>query len=234
MSEEISSVTLPAWLKADLFEKLLNERFGNRYVGIKAFKPVAGLKPGENYSTIMLRLHFEVELKDHAIENVSYMLKTPHDFELYREILKKNNMFEVERDVFLQVKPELENMYKDVGLDVTFGAKAYEIDVPDNYVLLQDLGPFGFKNVDRLEGLDTAHTKSVLKKMAQWHAASANRIHLKGPYTQNYLQPTYADTMKENIEQVAETLGKYLLKCLPLYEGFEEYSEAVFKQGHRP
>jgi len=69
------------------------------------------------------------------------MLKTPHDFELYREILKKNNMFVVERDVFLQVIPELENMYKDAGLEVKFGAKAYEIDAPDEYVLLQDLRP---------------------------------------------------------------------------------------------
>ncbi|XP_017052849.1 uncharacterized protein LOC108096011 [Drosophila ficusphila] len=229
MSDETGTVALPKWLKADLFEKLLKERFGSNYAGIKSFKPVAGLTPGENYSTIMLRLHFEVELNDHTIENVSFMLKTPHDFEMYREILKKVNMFVVERGVFLQVIPELEKMYQDAGLEVKFGAKAYEIEAPDEYVLLQDLKPFGFKNVDRLEGLNMAHTKSVLKKLAQFHAASANRILVKGPYTQNFLQPTYADSMKENIEQVAETLGKYLLKCLPLYEGFEEYSEAVHK-----
>ncbi|KAH8307819.1 hypothetical protein KR059_000320 [Drosophila kikkawai] len=227
MTDENTTVPVPAWLKADLFEKLLAERFGDKYVGIKSFEPVAGLKPGENYSSIMLRLHFEVELKDHLIEKVSYMLKTPHDFEMYREILKKNNMFVVERDVFLQVIPELEKMYQDAGLKVQFGAKAYEIQAPDEYVLLQDLKPFGFKNVDRLEGLNMIHTKSVLKKLAQWHAASANRLHLKGPYTQNYLQPAYADSMKVNIEQVAQTLGKYFLKCLPLYEGYEEYSEAV-------
>ncbi|KMZ05834.1 uncharacterized protein LOC6729602 [Drosophila simulans] len=229
MTEETGTVPMPTWLKADLFEELLSKRYGGNYAGIKSFKPEAGLKPGENYSTIMLRLKFEVELKDHTIENVSYMLKTPHDFEMYREILKKNNMFAVERDVFIQVVPELEQMYKNVGLEVKFAAKAYEIDAPDDYVLLQDLGPLGFRNVDRLEGLDMVHTKSVLKKMAQWHAVSATRIHLKGPYAQNYLQPTYADTMKENIEQVAETLGKYFLKCLPLYEGYEEYSEAVHK-----
>ncbi|XP_017104283.2 uncharacterized protein [Drosophila bipectinata] len=229
MSEESGTVPLPSWLKADLFEKLLSERFGDEYLAIRSFKPVAGLQPGENYSTIMLRLHFEVELKDHSTENVSFMLKTPHDFEMYREILKKNNMFVVERDVFLQVIPELEKMYKDAGLDIKFGARAYEIAAPDEYVLLQDLKPLGFKNVDRLEGLDMAHTKCVLKKLAQFHAASANRLHVKGPYTQKYLQPTYADSMKESIEQVAETLGKYLLKCLPLYEGYEEFSEAVHK-----
>lgn len=157
------------------------------------------------------------------------MLKTPHDFEIYREILKKNNMFVVERDVFLQVIPELEEMYKDVGVDMKFGARAYEIDAPDEYVLLQDLKPLGFKNVDRLEGLDMAHTKCVLKKLAQLHAASATRLHVKGPYSQKYLQPTYSDSMKDSIEQVAETLGKYLLKCLPLYEGYEEFSDGVVR-----
>jgi len=62
MSEESGTVPVPSWLKAELFEKLLNEHFGDKYIGIKSFKPVAGLKPGENYSSIMLRLHFEVEL----------------------------------------------------------------------------------------------------------------------------------------------------------------------------
>lgn len=63
MSEESGAVPLPSWLKADLFEKLLSERFGDEFLAIRSFKPVDGLQPGENYSTIMLRLHFEVELK---------------------------------------------------------------------------------------------------------------------------------------------------------------------------
>ncbi|XP_022222675.2 uncharacterized protein LOC111074255 [Drosophila obscura] len=37
------------------------------------------------------------------------------------------------------------------------------------------------------------------------------------------------DSMRNHIEKVAKTLGKYLLKCLPLYGGYEEYSAAVHK-----
>ncbi|KAH8359879.1 hypothetical protein KR093_009301 [Drosophila rubida] len=225
MTEE-TTVQVPTWLKQELFEDVLKKIFP-KYSSIKSYKPVAGLKPGENYSTIMLRLYFEVELEDKSIEKISFMLKTPHDFEMYREILKKNNMFAVERDVFLNVKPELEQMYKDVGLDVRFGATAYEINAPDEYVLLEDLRPAGFQNIDRLVGLNKGHVLGVLKKLAQWHAVTAARIQFKGAYTQNYLQPTYADSMKSEIAQVAETLGKYLLKCLPKYDDYETYSEAV-------
>ncbi|EDW51209.1 GM17725 [Drosophila sechellia] len=67
MTEETETVPMPTWLKADLFEELLSKRYGGNYAGIKSFKPEAGLKPGENYSTIMLRLKFEVELKGYHI-----------------------------------------------------------------------------------------------------------------------------------------------------------------------
>ncbi|XP_060648431.1 uncharacterized protein LOC132786061 isoform X2 [Drosophila nasuta] len=226
MTDE-SAAPLPVWLKEELFEDLLKKLFP-KYLSIKSFKAVPGLKPGENYSTIMLRLHFEVQLEDNITKEISFMLKTPHDFEMYREILKKNNMFDVERDVFLNVKPELEQMYKDAGLQVRFGATAYEINAPDDYVLLEDLRPAGFQNVDRLEGLDESHVLSVLTKLAQWHAASAARIELKGAYKQHYFAPTYTDSMRPQIEETAETLGKYLFKCLPKYDDYESYSDAVY------
>ncbi|KAH8311360.1 hypothetical protein KR044_005917, partial [Drosophila immigrans] len=224
MTDE-TSAPVPTWLKQELFENLLKKLFP-KYRSIKSFKAVPGLKPGENYSTIMLRLYFDVELEDDITEEISFMLKTPHDFEMYREILKKNNMFVVERDGFLNVKPELEQMYKDVGLEVRFGATAYEINAPDEYVLLEDLRPAGFQNVDRLEGLDKAHVLSVLTKLAQWHAVSAARIEFKGSYEQYYFEPTYTDSMRPQIEETAETLGKYLHKCLPKYDDYETYSDA--------
>lgn len=67
MTEE-TAVQVPTWLKQDLFIDLLKQRFP-KFHSIKSFKPVAGLKPGENYSTIMLRLHFKVELQGKTILN---------------------------------------------------------------------------------------------------------------------------------------------------------------------
>lgn len=67
MTEE-TSVQVPAWLEQDLFEDLLKQRFPKLH-SIKSFMPVEGLKPGENYSTIMLRLCFEVELEGNATLN---------------------------------------------------------------------------------------------------------------------------------------------------------------------
>lgn len=67
MTEE-TAVQVPKWLKQDLFIDLLKQRFP-KFQSIKSFKPVAGLKPGENYSTIMLRLQFKVELEGRTILN---------------------------------------------------------------------------------------------------------------------------------------------------------------------
>jgi len=71
MTAETGTVPMPTWLRANLFEELLSKRYGGNYAGIKSFKPEAGLKPGENYSTIMLRLKLEVELQGECESQVN-------------------------------------------------------------------------------------------------------------------------------------------------------------------
>lgn len=50
--------------------------------------------------------------------------------------------------MFLNVKPELDPMYKDAGLEMRFGATAYETDEPDENELLEGLPPVP---IDRTE-----------------------------------------------------------------------------------
>lgn len=39
--------------------------------------------------------------------------------------------------------------------------------------------------------------------------------------------------MRKEIEQVADTLGKYLLKCLPKYDDHQSFSESVVSRIHQ-
>ena len=48
-----------------------------------------------------------------------------------------------------------------------------DADVNAPYIVFEDLAVLGYKNVDRRLGLDFDHYKSVLSKMARWHAATA-------------------------------------------------------------
>ncbi|XP_016980500.1 uncharacterized protein LOC108045629 [Drosophila rhopaloa] len=215
-----SDVQIPDWVKPEAFQDLLKNKVKD-YKKTKALRAKAGVAAGENYATIMLRLELDVETKDNSQFTKAFMLKTPHQSGACRKLLETNNIFDVERGMYLEVVPELEQMYRDVGVEVKFGAEAYEIEASDYYVLLEDLKPRGFKNADRLQGLDQAHTENVLKKFAQWHAASAVRVELKGPYNEKYTKGFFET--KEIMDTFCKSSTKTLLKQIDQYEGHEAY-----------
>ncbi|XP_017052324.1 uncharacterized protein LOC108095670 [Drosophila ficusphila] len=220
--EEISQreVEIPDWVKPEAFQDLLKSEVKD-YKETKALRAKAGVAAGENYATIMLRLELDVETKDNSQVTKAFMLKTPYQSEAYRKLLEKTDIFDVERGMYLEVVPELEQLYRDVGLEVKFGAEAYEIKASNYYVLLEDLKPRGFKNVDRLKGLDQAHAENVLIKLAQWHAASAVRVDLKGPYDEKYRHGFFKS--EEIIDAFCNRSAKNLLKYIDQYKGHEAY-----------
>ncbi|KAH8358022.1 hypothetical protein KR200_010706 [Drosophila serrata] len=85
----------------------------------------------------------------------------------------------------------------------------------------------GFKNANRLEGLDQTHTERVLLKLAQWHAASAARVATKGPYPQDLIIGFFKDDNRQMMTEMTKSLGEKFLKCCATYEGNEAYIEKV-------
>ncbi|EDW15823.2 uncharacterized protein Dmoj_GI22565 [Drosophila mojavensis] len=57
-----TSVEIPEWVKAELFEQLLKDTLKD-FRNIRSFKAMPGTKPGDNYATVMLRIELEVQLK---------------------------------------------------------------------------------------------------------------------------------------------------------------------------
>lgn len=166
------------------------------------------------------------------------MLKIPHDSAAYQETFgsNKNNIFDMERDMFTIYVEEFKKLYRDVGLDVNFGAKCFKLDIPYEHVLLEDLKSKGFQPVQsehRLSGLDEEHTLIVLKKLAQWHAASAVRVATIGPYPTQKMQGLYCEDGKFFLEKVTDGLVGYVLKSISTIEGHEAYYDDVKQmEGH--
>ncbi|KAL7728374.1 hypothetical protein ACLKA6_007465 [Drosophila palustris] len=233
MSTNDEKSILPKWLKAELFEQVLKDTFED-FKQIKTFKAKPGTKPGDNYATIMLRIELEIELKDNTSKSISYMLKTPHNSEAYKETLgnNKNNVFDMERDMFTIYVEEFKSLYREVGLEVNFGAKCYKLDIPYEHVLLEDLKLRGFQptqSKDRLSGLDEEHTLAVLQKLAQWHAASAVRVATIGPYPTQKMEGLFSEDSKFFLGQITDGLIRYVLKSISTIEGHEAYYDDVKK-----
>ncbi|KAH8311356.1 hypothetical protein KR044_005911, partial [Drosophila immigrans] len=220
---------VPDWVRAELFIDVLKESVKG-FAKIKSFRVKNGSAAGENYATIMLRVFIDVELEDGSEKSVSYMLKLPHQTEMFQKMLERNNIFEAERTVYKTIIPEMEQLYRDVGIEVKFGAKSYDLkEAKTEYVLLEDLAPQGFKNMNRIQGLDQAHTESALRKISQWHAASAARVALKGSYPEQYIIGFFREENLEMIKDMNHSLSTTFLKSCETYEDNEEYIEHVRK-----
>lgn len=161
------------------------------------------------------------------------MLKVGHDTVLFRQMIQNHNIFTVEAGMYRDVIPEMEKIFCDAGVNVKFGAKSYSLSTNQPYILLENLKTKGFCNANRLEGLDMRHVKSVIKKLAQWHAASAVRVATKGRYADiyamGYLRPNSYDIIKEMFENTT----KALLACVKDYSNCDMYYEKIARMQHR-
>ncbi|EDW66718.1 uncharacterized protein [Drosophila virilis] len=218
---------VPDWVQAELLVDVLRESVKG-FSKIKSFKADSGSAAGENYATIMLRLNIEVELEDGKEKSVSYMLKLPHQVEVYKKMMEGNNIFATEFAMYKTIVPELEQIYRDAGVEVKFGAKAYELKgAKSDYILLEDLAPRGFKNTNRTEGLDQEHTECALKRLSMWHAASAMRVATKGAYPENLTVGFFKEELRPMLAEMNNSLAKNFLSSVKMYEGNEDYIEKL-------
>ncbi|XP_073842738.1 uncharacterized protein [Musca autumnalis] len=224
-NDSVSSI-VPKWIEAKLFETTLKE-VESEFKDIIDFKVDAALAPGENYATVMLKAEFVIKLNDDSTKPISFMLKVGHDTEFFREMMKNHDIFAAESGMYRDIVPEMEQIFADIGVSVKFGAKSYTLPIQQPYILLENLKEKGFRNANRLDGLDMDHVKSVLQKMAQWHAASAARVATKGMYPEVYnhgfLHPKSFDLLKG----IFDAASKILLQCLKEYSNSNMYYEKV-------
>ncbi|XP_075145785.1 uncharacterized protein LOC142220493 [Haematobia irritans] len=215
---------VPSWIDRTLFEKVLKENL-NGYESIKKFEVKPGSSAGENYATIILKIDVEAALKDGSTKSMTFMMKICPDSEMIRQMLKIHNMFDIEKGMYDDIVPTFEKLYADVGVQVKFGPKSYTLDTQEPYVLLENLTPKGFKNANRLQGLDIKHTECVLKKLAQWHAASAVYVEKIRKYEDKYLYGMFREEMKPMMRMIQGNFTKIFMECAKGYTNYEIYAK---------
>lgn len=169
---DIGNGNIAQWIESKLFENVVRASQKD-FHEICTFKVFPALGPGENYCSTMLRVELEFRMKDGTLKNQTYMLKIPNTNQHMQDQWDAWNQFETEAQMYHGVVPEFEQLYRSAGQRVAFVPKAFKLNVNAKHILLEDLTKRGFKTLKRQNGLDMEHCKSVLKKMAQWHAASA-------------------------------------------------------------
>uniref|UniRef100_A0A1A9WV92 CHK domain-containing protein n=1 Tax=Glossina brevipalpis TaxID=37001 RepID=A0A1A9WV92_9MUSC len=219
-----SSGGIPKWIQVKLFEDVFRQT-QPKYENTRNFKVFHALAPGENYSTVMLKIEAEVMLKDGLTDILSYMLKIEHTSEDLQKDIKKFDPFDIENGMYKEIIPAFEDLYKKVGKQIRFAPKSYTLTqgTQENYVLLEDLKRYGFRNVIRQDCLDLEHLKHALEKLAQWHAASAVMVQENGLFNIKYQRGMLNEDGKELLKNIFKTAGQNVLENVTKLEGHEEY-----------
>lgn len=77
LSKTMADEAIPEWVNQQLFHSLL-EQSNNNFKAIVKFAPEAAITKGENYMTIVLRIHIEMQLKGESVGRVSLLLLSNH------------------------------------------------------------------------------------------------------------------------------------------------------------
>ena len=154
------------------------------------------------------------------------MLKIPPNGEQAKALVASFNAFEKEATAYYDIIPQLEQVYRDqAGIEIVFAPKGYKLsqETECETIVLENLKTKDFENVNRLEGLDMEHTKAVLKKLSEFHAASAYLFETKGKYPEIFERSLYTEESREAREKLTEPFLNLLLECVEQYDNAAEY-----------
>ncbi|XP_017083897.1 uncharacterized protein LOC108116478 [Drosophila eugracilis] len=225
-SQDESPDQILDWLNVNDFKEIVSSTEPNFDKIINGSWSLA-TKPGDNFASKLLKVDIKAQLKDNSVKSFSYILKlqTATDTINFSDF----NLFPKEIEMYAKYVPAFEQLYKEVGLPVTFSAKSFRItkDVSEEYIILENLQPAGFKMCDRMKGMDMEHTKCSLKKLAQWHAASLKYKELNGPYPPKYNNGIFTEQTAAVFKGIFAQTKKSFLEEVSKFDGVNEYLQKL-------
>ncbi|KAH8359448.1 hypothetical protein KR093_006786 [Drosophila rubida] len=221
----------PEWINIEYFTTLLKAEKSD-FKNIQTFRVQKATEAGDNYSSIMLSVDIKYITVSGGKSSIAFMLKVPPAGENSKTILDMMATFKKEIAMYYDVIPQLEQLYQQAGEPVIFGPKSYTFQNKPkaDHILLENLRPAGYKNADRLKGLNENETKHVLAKLAKLHAASAQLYVTKGLYTDCLVKPLHNETTRPIFEsEQNRSFMDLAAEAVENFKGSEVYGEKVVK-----
>ncbi|KAH8267618.1 hypothetical protein KR018_005524 [Drosophila ironensis] len=228
-------LAIPKWVNEEYFRPIL-EKDVKDFDKIIEFTPIAATAPGENYASIMIRVVVDYLLKGKqflnqftilwlqqmflylggAKEQSSYILKTALDLDKGGALIGQMEVFPKEKEMYQTHIPQFVNLYKEAGVDVELAPKSVHFEeTPERITLVfEDLKRQNFSNFDRLKGFDLPHMRSVLRKLAELHAASVVYREICGPFDDKFNKNMFCEENRAMMTMIREIRERQYLKAM--------------------
>ncbi|XP_017079834.2 uncharacterized protein LOC108113669 [Drosophila eugracilis] len=206
---------IPQWINEDYFRPILEKDVDN-FDRIVNFTRIAATAPGENYTSIMVRVVLDILFKDGSQGQTSYILKTGLDINKGGAMVNQMGMFPKEKEMYKVLVPQFVKLFKDAGQDIELAPKCVHTEeTPERITLVfEDLRRRNFQNFDRLKGFDLPHIRCVLRKLAELHAASAVYKELCGPYDDMFYKSLFSEQNRMMATKLKELRDPGYIKAM--------------------
>lgn len=147
-------------------------------VQVTSFKVNPGTKPGENFSSELVKLEVEAMVTGGNITTPAHysLVAKFLSGDFNQEMVKYNRGHLREFLIFSEIISELN------AFQAKLADNKYRIDIPDfvygkssddaHVVIMKDLSPLGYETEDKRDGLDLQHALVAVDRLARLHAVS--------------------------------------------------------------
>ncbi|ALC47965.1 CG31102 [Drosophila busckii] len=237
-----NDVQIPAWVNETYFKKILKQQHRN-FRKILHLTIIPATSPGESYTSLLMRIIIDIEMKDGFTQQKSYIMKTMLADAEGIGFINTLNIFPKEKQMYQQIIPELEQIYMQIGMNIKFAPKCNWAENVNGRIslVLEDLKTKKFSNINRLKGFNMKQMQRVLEKLAQFHASTAVWHQLNGPYPDDfkrtYLPANYHRSKSyqarvQSFKRAMTTWGfsdsESYVRCIPTADQFVQAAARCF------
>ncbi|XP_052902861.1 uncharacterized protein LOC128310296 [Anopheles moucheti] len=199
-------VTIPEWMTNDFFIDAVTKAFNvsNSEFTVEQIDVRPATEAGDNFVSIMYRVKVTVLMGNTGADRriVSLIVKALPRLGLSEEMISALNVFPKEMAVYTEILPAFEQLYREQGVQVTFGPRCLKhCTDPTDIIVMEDLKDRNFQMAVRQKGLDLEHCHTLLRRLAQFHAASAVYHERNGPYDAKFKEGMYSEKNRAMFEQ---------------------------------
>ncbi|XP_055641626.1 uncharacterized protein LOC129778627 [Toxorhynchites rutilus septentrionalis] len=221
---------IPSWITGEYFVDVASKKL---QLSENQFKIVEiHVKPatetGDNYVAKLYRATVDVDCANGLSKKLSFVLKVQPQLSAADEFMQMMNVFPKETELYTKLIPGFEQLYHEKGSSVALAPKCWKHSTdPTEALVLDDLAEENFKMVDRLNGLDRGHAEVVLKRLAQFHAASAVYHHRHGNYSEMFREGIYVERSEAFFEKHAESQSQSIVSAMRTWPNGDFYADLM-------
>ena len=161
------------WLNTDFMAFHLKNYFNDEKLQIVQFEVRPATEDGFASSMFRVSVSFTRQSESNVASDINLIVKIPVSDEIVRTAISTNNVYEKEIKFYSQIAPKIYAALDQLNETKPVIARCYGVCSTNDALFLEDMAIKSYCISSACRGFNFDETKSVLQKLASFHAVNA-------------------------------------------------------------